>query len=73
MEAEGGEGMMAKRQYGGVESIFNTGSNDALFLWWSFGLVVTYTLGLPYRSVASCARLTMSPCHLFLSSAALFS
>ena len=30
-------------------------------------------LTLPYRSVVSCARLTTSPCHLFLSSAALFS
>ena len=28
---------------------------------------------LPYRSVDSCARLTTNPCHLFLSSAALFS
>ena len=30
-------------------------------------------LTLPYRSVVSCARLTTSPYHLFLSSAALFS
>ena len=29
--------------------------------------------GLPYQSVVSCARLTTSPCHLFRSSAALFS
>ncbi len=28
---------------------------------------------LPYRSVVSCATLTTSPCHLFLSSAALCS
>ena len=30
-------------------------------------------LTLPYRSVVSCTRLTTSPCHLFRSSAALFS
>ena len=30
-------------------------------------------LTLPYGSVVSCARLTISPCHIFLSSAALFS
>ena len=30
-------------------------------------------LTLPYRSVVSCARLTTSPCHILLSSAALFS
>ena len=30
-------------------------------------------LTLPYRSVFSCTRLTTSPCHLFRSSAALFS
>ena len=29
-------------------------------------------LTLPYRSVVSCARLTTSSCHLFISSAALF-
>ena len=28
---------------------------------------------LPYQSVVSCARFTTSPCHLLLSSAALFS
>ena len=30
--------------------------------------LISFTL--PYRSVVSCARLTTSPCHLFLSSAA---
>ena len=34
---------------------------------------VRIIITLPYRRVVSCARLTTSPCHLFRSSAALFS
>ena len=37
-----------------------------------FNVIAVYRY-LHFRSVISCARLTTSPCHLFLSSAALFS